>query len=59
MWQNLNVWKTFPLEALDILENGLPDPEEFDSLALERDKTLVRMIKALQGKVICTRDLEY
>jgi 3-hydroxypropionate dehydrogenase (NADP+) len=49
MWQSLNDWKTFPLEALDILEEGLPDTEEFDSLALERDKTLVRMIKAFKG----------
>jgi 3-hydroxypropionate dehydrogenase (NADP+) len=47
MWQSLKDWKTFPLEAIDILEAGLPDPEDFQSIAHERDRALVRLIKAL------------
>jgi 3-hydroxybutyryl-CoA dehydrogenase len=49
IWRDLNDWKTFPLEALDVLEDGLPSPEAFSSLASKRDESIIRVIKALRG----------
>jgi carnitine 3-dehydrogenase len=50
IWADLDDWKSFPLEALDILMAGLPDPETTTSLARERDEALIRVIKALSEK---------
>jgi len=47
IWADLDDWKTFPLEALDILMAGLPDPNTTSSLSVERDEALIRVIKAL------------
>jgi carnitine 3-dehydrogenase len=50
IWKDLDDWKSFPISALDILEAGLPDPEDFPSLARKRDEALVKVIKTLHGK---------
>lgn len=47
IWADLDDWKTFPLEALDILMEGLPDPNTTSSLSRERDEALIRVMKAL------------
>jgi carnitine 3-dehydrogenase len=51
IWKDLDDWKTFPLSALDVLEAGLPDPTDFPSLARDRDQALIKVIKALQGRI--------
>ncbi len=50
IWQDLNDWKELPSETAKALERGLPGLEALESLARERDETLVQVLKALQSE---------